>query len=160
MKVALLNPKFTTTLRVYKMSKKLIDIIFSTKRIKLLADKFVSSRMHESSTYKFVSSRMDESSTYKFTSSKWIKLSIYFLILTLEAIEGPAREFVPLKLAYGKTAHTYQGQNAGPTPPGKPPNAVQTLVVDPGPLDFEGKNVGLFYSTATRATTVGRCGGK
>jgi hypothetical protein len=57
-------------------------------------------------------------------------------------------------------AHTFQGQNSGPTPPGKPPNAVQTLVVDPGSRNFEGINVGLFYSIATRATTVGTCGGK
>ena len=52
------------------------------------------------------------------------------------------RQFVPLKLAYGKTAHTFQGQNAGPTPPGKPPNAVQTLVVDHGSRNFKGINVG------------------
>ena len=63
-------------------------------------------------------------------------------------------------MAYGKTAHPYQGQNAGPTPPGEPPNAVQTLVVDAGSRNFEGINVGLFYSIATRATTVGTCGGK
>ena len=67
---------------------------------------------------------------------------------------------MPLKLAYGKTVHTFQGQNAGPTPPDKPPNAVKTIVVDPGTRSFEGMNVGLFYSIATRATTVGTCGGK
>ena len=32
--------------------------------------------------------------------------------------------FYLLQLAFGKTVHTFQGQNAGPVAPGQPPNAV------------------------------------
>ena len=55
------------------------------------------------------------------------------------------RTYMPLALAYGKTAHTFQGQSVGPVPPGRPVNAIQKIIVDPGKREFEGNNVGLFY---------------
>ena len=68
------------------------------------------------------------------------------------------RKFMPLILAYGKTVHTFQGQNAGPVDPGKHPNAVQRIICDPGTRQFEGTNIGLFYTILSRATTLGPVG--
>jgi hypothetical protein len=65
------------------------------------------------------------------------------------------RTFIPLALAYGKTAHTFQGQSVGPVPSGRPENPIKKIVVDPGKREFEGKNVGLFYTLLSRATTIG-----
>jgi hypothetical protein len=65
------------------------------------------------------------------------------------------RTYMPLALAYGKTAHTFQGQNVGPVPVGRPENPIKRIVVDPGKREFEGKNVGLFYTLLSRATTIG-----
>lgn len=65
------------------------------------------------------------------------------------------RTYIPLALAYGKTAHTFQGQTVGPVPPGRPPNPIKKIIVDPGDRGFEGKNVGLFYQLLSRATTIG-----
>jgi hypothetical protein len=66
-----------------------------------------------------------------------------------------SRIYMPLALAYGKTAHTFQGQNVGPVPQGRPENPIKKIVVDPGKREFEGKNVGLFYTLLSRATTIG-----
>jgi PIF1-like helicase len=71
-----------------------------------------------------------------------------------------SRTFLPLALAYGKTAHTFQGQNVGPVPEGRPRNAIQKIIVDPGTRQFEGANVGLFYQLLSRATTIGTPGDK
>ena len=65
------------------------------------------------------------------------------------------RSYIPLKLSYGRTVHTFQGQSAGPTEEGKPPNAVQRIIVDPGNKQFEGLNPGLFYTILSRITTIG-----
>ena len=65
------------------------------------------------------------------------------------------RTFIPLKLAFAKTSHTFQGQNAGPVAKGQPPNAVQRIIVDPGTRQFEGQNPGLFYTILSRITTLG-----
>ena len=65
------------------------------------------------------------------------------------------RTHIPLALAYGKTAHTFQGQNVGPVAPGRPENPIKRIIVDPGTREFEGKNVGLFYQLLSRATTIG-----
>ena len=65
------------------------------------------------------------------------------------------RTYMPLSLAYGKTVHTFQGQSVGPVPPGRPENAIQRIIVEPGNRQFEGNNVGLFYTTASRPTTIG-----
>ena len=66
-----------------------------------------------------------------------------------------SRTYIPLALAYGKTAHTFQGQTVGPVPPGRPENTIQKIIVDPGTRRFEGQNVGLFYQLLSRATTIG-----
>ena len=42
------------------------------------------------------------------------------------------RLLVPLSLAFAKTIDTFQGQNAGPVDPGKPPNPIQRVICDPG----------------------------
>ena len=60
-----------------------------------------------------------------------------------------------MALAYGKTAHTFQGINVGPVPAGRPENPIQKIVVEPGNRQFEGNNVGLFYQLVARATTIG-----
>ena len=65
------------------------------------------------------------------------------------------RTYLPLTLAYGKTAHTFQGQNVGPLPPNRPQNAIQKIIIDPGTRSFEGKNCGLLYTCAGRGTTMG-----
>ena len=62
---------------------------------------------------------------------------------------------MPLSLAYGKTVHTFQGQTVGPVPPGRPENAIKRIIVEPGTRQFEGNNVGLFYTAASRPTTIG-----
>ena len=65
------------------------------------------------------------------------------------------RFFLPLTLSFGRTVHTYQGQNAGPVDPGRPPNPVQRIICDPGTRSFEGRSIGLFYTILSRATTIG-----
>ena len=65
------------------------------------------------------------------------------------------RLFLPLTLSFGRTVHTYQGQNAGPVDPGRPPNPVQRIICDPGTRSFEGRSIGLFYTILSRATTIG-----
>ncbi len=54
-------------------------------------------------------------------------------------------EFCPLELSYGMTAHTFQGQSAGPVDEGQPKNAVDCVVYEPGTKRFEGSNPGLLY---------------
>jgi hypothetical protein len=70
------------------------------------------------------------------------------------------KTYMPLSLAYGKTAHTFQGQNVGPVAPGRPKNPIQRIIVDPGTRKFEATNVGLFYQLLSRATTIGDQGDK
>ena len=65
------------------------------------------------------------------------------------------RLFLPLTLSFGRTVHTYQGQNAGPVDPGRPPNPVQRIICDPGTRSFEGRSIGLFYTILSRATSIG-----
>jgi hypothetical protein len=65
------------------------------------------------------------------------------------------RPYFPLVLAYGKTAHTFQGQTVGPVPEGRPKNAISKIIIDPGTRQFEGLNVGLFYTLLGRGTTLG-----
>ncbi len=66
------------------------------------------------------------------------------------------KKFIPLSLCYAKTIHTFQGQNAGPVQPNQPPNPIQRIICDPGTKEFEGRNPGLFYTTFSRATTLGK----
>jgi len=63
--------------------------------------------------------------------------------------------YMPLALAYGKTAHTFQGQNVGPVQAGRPENPIKCILVDPGKWQFESQSVGLFYQLLSRATTIG-----
>ena len=63
--------------------------------------------------------------------------------------------FVPLKLSFAKTIHTYQGQQAGKVRQGPPPNAVERIIYDSGTRRFEGQNPGLFYTLLSRITTLG-----
>jgi hypothetical protein len=65
------------------------------------------------------------------------------------------RTFMPLRLAYAQTLHTFQGQNAGPTMPGQPPNSISCIICDPGTRLFESKCVGLFYTLLSRITSLG-----
>ena len=65
------------------------------------------------------------------------------------------RTYIPLRLAFAQTIHTFQGQNAGPVEIGQPPNAIQKLVCEPGTRRFEGNCVGLFYTLLSRVTTFG-----
>ena len=65
------------------------------------------------------------------------------------------RTFTPLRLAYAQTLHTFQGQNAGPTMPGQPPNSISCIICDPGTRLFESKCVGLFYTLLSRITSLG-----
>ena len=62
---------------------------------------------------------------------------------------------VPLKLAYAKSIHTFQGQSAWPTEPGRPKNAIQWLICDAGSSAFENLYPGLLYSLLSCATTLG-----
>ena len=65
------------------------------------------------------------------------------------------RRLIPLKLAYAKSIHTFQGQSAGPTEPGRPANTVQRIICDAGSINFERLCPGLMYSLISRATTLG-----
>ena len=53
------------------------------------------------------------------------------------------------------TAHTFQGQSAGPVDKKQPKSAVDRIVFDPGNKQFEGNNPGTLYMGASRATTAG-----
>ena len=64
-------------------------------------------------------------------------------------------EYVPLTIAFGKTVHSFQGQNVGLTEPNQPENIVKHIIVHPGPRSFEGNNPGLLYTIISRATTLG-----
>ena len=65
------------------------------------------------------------------------------------------RTYLPLRLAYAQTLHTFQGQNAGPTTQGQPPNSISCIICDPGTRLFESNCVGLFYTLLSRITTLG-----
>ena len=63
---------------------------------------------------------------------------------------------MPLKLSFGRTMHTFQGVNVGPTREGQPTNAIQAVICDPGTKMFEGsKAIGLLYTLCSRCTTIG-----
>jgi hypothetical protein len=64
--------------------------------------------------------------------------------------------FCPLDLSFGMTAHTFQGQSAGPVDEGQPRNAVDRIIADPGTRTFEGNSPGTAYMLCSRATTIGR----
>jgi hypothetical protein len=63
--------------------------------------------------------------------------------------------FIPLKVCFAKTIHTFQGSSAGPVSKGQPQNAVKRIVLDVGTRQFEGNNPGLSYTAFGRATQLG-----
>jgi hypothetical protein len=65
------------------------------------------------------------------------------------------RTYLPLQLAFAKTIDTFQGLNAGPVDAGRPPNAVQRIICDPGNRTFECRKPGLFFTILSRGTTIG-----
>lgn len=65
------------------------------------------------------------------------------------------QQFIPLRLCFAKTIHSFQGQQAGPVKQGRPENPIQRLVIDLGPRQFESKQAGLSYTAFTRPTTAG-----
>ena len=65
------------------------------------------------------------------------------------------RTRIPLQLAFGKTIHTFQGNNVGQVNQGQQENHIKKIVVDPGDRKFEGLNIGTFYSIQGRITTMG-----
>ena len=68
---------------------------------------------------------------------------------------GCTRTYIPLTLAFGKTIHSFQGYNVGPTKENQPENAIKSIVVDPGTRSFEANSPGLFFSVSSRVTTLG-----
>ena len=58
-------------------------------------------------------------------------------------------KFCPLVVAFGRTIHSFQGQEAGPDKP------IKRLVVNPGAKRFETSNLGTLNCCITRATTLG-----
>ena len=65
------------------------------------------------------------------------------------------RTFVPLALSHARTIHSFQGETAGPDEPGKPPNNIKKIIIDPGDKSFELINPSLFYVAFSRGTTLG-----
>jgi len=65
------------------------------------------------------------------------------------------RTYMPLRLAFAQTIHTFQGQNAGPVEKDQPPNAIQKIICDPSTRKFEGNCVGLLYTLLSHVTTLG-----
>jgi hypothetical protein len=61
-----------------------------------------------------------------------------------------------LKLSFARTIDTFQGQTAGYTMPGKPPNDVERVILDPGSRAFEARGkTGIAYCMLGRGTTLG-----
>ena len=55
----------------------------------------------------------------------------------------------PLVVAFGRTIHSFQGQEAGP---GK---AIPSIIVSPGSKSFESNNIGTLNTCVSRVTTLG-----
>ena len=58
-------------------------------------------------------------------------------------------KFCPLVVGFGRTIHSFQGQQAGPG------NAIESIICNPGERSFEGLNPGTLTTCITRATTIG-----
>ena len=57
--------------------------------------------------------------------------------------------FCPLVIAWARTIHLFQGLQAGPNYP------IMKIIADPGTLDFEKINPGIFYTLLSRVSTIG-----
>ena len=57
--------------------------------------------------------------------------------------------FCPLVIAWARTIHLFQGLQAGPNYP------IKKIIADPGSLDFEKINPGIFYTLLSRVSTIG-----
>lgn len=57
--------------------------------------------------------------------------------------------FCPLIVAFGRTIHSFQGQQAGPG------NPIESIICNPGERSFEAINPGTLLTCITRATTIG-----
>ena len=66
------------------------------------------------------------------------------------------RTCIPLELSFARTIDTFQGQTAGPTEPGKPPNDAERVILDPGNRSFEARKPGLFFTMFSRGSTIGK----
>ena len=64
---------------------------------------------------------------------------------------------MPLQVAYAKTIHTFQGLSAGKVEcgEGNVRTPYECIVCDPDKKQFEGKNLGLFYTALSRARSLG-----
>ena len=58
-------------------------------------------------------------------------------------------KFCPLVIAFGRTIHSFQGQEAGPE------KSIKAIIVNPGPKHFETSNPGTLNCCLTRASTLG-----
>ena len=67
-----------------------------------------------------------------------------------------SREFLPMVLCWATTIHKLQGITIGPTEPGKPPNAIETLIVNIGSEKFEKNTPGLAYVALSCGNTMGK----
>ena len=67
------------------------------------------------------------------------------------------RQYIPLKLAFGRTVGSFKGKSAGPTDEGRQKNTFQHLIVD---VDDLNSFPHLFYVALSRATTIGDHNGK
>ena len=58
-------------------------------------------------------------------------------------------KFCPLVIAFGRTIHIFQGQEAGPE------KSILAIIVNPGPKHFEKSNPGTLNCCLARASTLG-----
>jgi hypothetical protein len=68
------------------------------------------------------------------------------------------RKQIPLQVAWAKTIHSVQGNNAGPTAANQTPNAIQRISVHIGDRKYEAFSPGLTCVAISRATTIRRLG--
>jgi hypothetical protein len=68
------------------------------------------------------------------------------------------RKQIPLQIAWAKTIHSLQGNNAGPTAKHQTFNAFQRIAIHLGERTDEALNPGLTYVAVSRATEIGDLG--
>jgi hypothetical protein len=70
------------------------------------------------------------------------------------------RQYCPLTVAYARTFHKFQGLQAGPVGKNQQPNMFDVIICNPDEKCYKSKNLGLFYTGLSRATTYGDDDGK